>query len=165
MNTKDIQQRLVYKFKTDAIIIVNEKTSQPILQVPLELLLGICQFLQKDEHLYFDFLSCLTGIDNGREKGTMEIIYHLTSIPYQRSVILKVIIPRNESNDLPSVPSVSSIWQTANWHEREIFDLLGIYFENHPDLRRILLPGDWNGYPLRKDYHEQASYHGIKVKY
>lgn len=165
MNTKDIQQRLVYKFKTDTIIIVNEKTSQPILQVPLELLLDICRFLQKDEQLYFDFLSCLTGIDNGPEKGTMEIIYHLTSIPYQTNVILKVVIPRKEINHLPSVPSVSTVWQTANWHERETFDLLGIHFENHPDLRRILLPKDWEGHPLRKDYQEQTSYHGIKVKY
>lgn len=165
MNTRDIQQRLSYEFKTDSIIIVNEKTSQPILQVPSELLFDICLFLQKDEQLYFDFLSCLTGIDNGPEKGTMELIYHLTSIPFQTTVILKVIIPRKDISHLPSVPSVSTIWQTANWHERETFDLLGIYFENHPDLRRILLPKDWNGHPLRKDYQEQISYHGIKVKY
>lgn len=165
MNTRDIQQRLIYEFKTDSVIIVNEKTSQPILQIPSELLLDICLYLQKDEQLYFDFLSCLTGIDNGPEKGTMEIIYHLTSIPYQTTVILKVIIPRKDISRLPSVPSVSTIWQTANWHERETFDLLGIYFENHPDLRRILLPKDWDGYPLRRDYQEQISYHGIKVKY
>lgn len=165
MNTKDIQQRLIHEFKTDSIIIVNEKTSQPILQIPSELLLDLCIFLQKDEHLYFDFLSCLTGIDNGPERGTMEIIYHLTSIPYQTTVILKVIIPRKDINNLPSVSSVSSVWQTANWHERETFDLLGIHFKNHPDLRRILLPNDWNGYPLRSDYQEQTSYHGIKVKY
>ncbi|AEI48134.1 NADH-quinone oxidoreductase subunit C [Runella slithyformis] len=165
MNTKDIHRRLVYEFKTESVIIVNERTSQPILQVPPELLFDICQFLQKDEQLYFDFLSCITGIDNGPEKGTMEVLYHLTSIPYQTSVILKVILPRKDMNLLPSVHSVSPIWQTANWHEREAFDLLGIYFENHPDLRRILLPGDWKGYPLRKDYQEQTSYHGIKVKY
>ena len=165
MNTKDIQELLEYEFKTESIIIVNERTSQPILQVPPELLFDICQFLQKDDQLYFDCLSCLTGIDNGPEKGTMEIIYHLTSIPFQTTVTLKVILPRKDINHLPSIPSVSSIWRTANWHEREAFDLFGIYFENHPDLRRILLPKDWNGYPLRKDYQEQISYHGIKVKY
>ena len=80
--------------------------------------------------------------------------------------MLKVEVARNtEEGKLPQVPSVSSIWKTADWHEREAFDLVGIEFTNHPDLRRILLPSDWEGYPLRKDYKEQEEYHGIKVKY
>lgn len=165
MTTKDIQQQLMDMFATDSIIIVNEKSTQPILQIPVGLLISTCQFLHTDEQLFFDFLACIIGIDNGPEKGSVEIIYHLTSIPYQRNLVLKIVIPRQTSDQLPSVPSVSSIWQTANWHERETFDLIGIYFENHPDLRRILLPKDWEGYPLRKDYKEQGSYHGIKVKY
>jgi NADH-quinone oxidoreductase subunit C len=69
-----------------------------------------------------------------------------------------------ENDQLPSVPSLVSIWRTADWHEREAFDLVGVYFEGHPDLRRILLPEDWVGHPLRKDYVEQEKYHGIQVK-
>ncbi len=161
MDTKEIHQTLSEKFDTDKILIVNEKSYQPALQIPVDIFSNVCQFLYEDELFFFDFLACLTGIDNGIEKNTMEVIYHLTSIPYQKSIILKVILPREK----PSIPSMSGIWQTANWHEREAFDLIGIQFENHPDLRRILLPQDWEGHPLRKDYQEQALYHGIKVKY
>lgn len=165
MNTHDIVERLKSKFSTDSVLVVNEKTPQPIVQIPVDLLLDICQFLHEDDLLYFDFMACLTGIDNGPEKGTMEVIYHLTSIPYQRNLILKVMLPRQVDGQQPSIPSLSSIWKTADWHEREAFDLIGIRFDNHPDLRRILLPKDWVGHPLQKDYQEQDLYHGIKVKY
>ncbi|MCL4147034.1 UNVERIFIED_CONTAM: hypothetical protein GTU68_050159 [Idotea baltica] len=106
-------------------------------------------------------------MDNGPENNTMELWYHLTSIPFEKSFIIRVIIDRTpkEGDELPTVPSLSSIWKTADWHEREAFDLLGINFSEHPDLRRILLPADWVGYPLRKDYKEMEEYHGIKVKY
>ncbi|HXA01825.1 MAG TPA: NADH-quinone oxidoreductase subunit C, partial [Cytophagaceae bacterium] len=116
--------------------------------------------------LYFDFLSCLTGVDNGPAIGTMEVIYHLYSIPFNHHIILKAeLIRNNEGEPLPAITSVSNIWRSANWHEREIFDMYGIVFEAHPDLRRILLPADWEGYPLRKDYKHQEYYHGIKVEY
>lgn len=118
-------------------------------------------FLHTDKDLFFDQLSCLTGIDNGPEANTLEVIYHLYSIPFNQSLAIKVIVPREN----PVVPSVAHIWRTANWHEREAFDLLGIRFSNHPDLRRILMPADWEGHPLRKDYQEQTSYRGITVKY
>ena len=70
-----------------------------------------------------------------------------------------------EKNKLPQVPSLVKIWKTADWHEREVYDLVGVNFKGHPDLRRILLPEDWEGHPLRKDYQEQEKYNGIKVKY
>ena len=136
------------------------------LTVPTERIAEVCMLLHTQEECYFDMLSCLTGLDNGVEKSTMEVIYNLYSIPFEHSLMLKVIIERNKENEpLPEVPSVSHIWRTADWHEREVFDLLGISFSNHPDLRRILLPEDWIGYPLRKDYEAQEYYHGIQVKY
>ena len=91
----------------------------------------------------------------------MEVIYHLYSIPYDLHLALSVELSRKQ----PTVDSVTAIWRGANWHEREAYDLLGIQFNNHPDLRRILLPEDWDGFPLRKDYQEQENYHDIKVKY
>jgi NADH-quinone oxidoreductase subunit C len=128
-------------------------------------LLKVCDFLWRDPACYFDQLSCLTAIDNGPGKGTLELIYTLYSIPNHLTLHLQVILPRLlEDNRLPSVSSLVSIWRTADWHEREAFDLVGVNFEGHPDLRRILLPEDWVGHPLRKDYVEQEKYHGIQVK-
>lgn len=148
----------------EAIQLTNQPL-QPYLTVPVDKLLDICQFLRDDERLFFDLLACLTGIDNGPQADTMEVVYNFTSIPYEHNLMLKVIVPRTTgSAKLPSVPSIAHIWRTADWHEREAFDLVGIHFDNHPDLRRILLPTDWVGHPLRTDYQEQEQYHGIKTK-
>ena len=138
---------------------VNEKLAQ--LTVPAKELVSICDLLWRDSQTYFDSLSCLTAIDLGPETGQMEVIYTLYSIPFHVTLHLKVVIDREK----PEVPSVSGIWKTADWHEREAFDLLGVQFIGHPNLTRILLPADWQGHPLRKDYVEQERYHGIKVKY
>jgi NADH-quinone oxidoreductase subunit C len=131
------------------------------LTLPAVQILPVCEFLWKNPATYFDSLSCLTAIDQGPEAGKMEVIYTLYSIPNHLTIHLRVVLDRT----LPSVSSVSSIWRTADWHEREAFDLLGVQFSGHPDLRRILLPEDWEGHPLRKDYVEQSKYHGIQVKY
>jgi NADH-quinone oxidoreductase subunit C len=131
------------------------------LTLPAEQILPVCEFLWKNPAIYFDSLSCLTAIDQGPEAGKMEVIYTLYSIPNHLTLHLRVILDRSS----PTISSVSSIWRTADWHEREAFDLLGIQFSGHPDLRRILLPEDWEGHPLRKDYVEQSKYHGIQVKY
>lgn len=124
-------------------------------------LVNVCQTLFENTSTYFDQLSCLTGIDNGTAAGTMEVVYNLYSIPFNHHLTIKVILPR----DKPEIPTVSHIWKTADWHERETYDLLGIKFINHPDLRRILLPADWEGHPLQKDYKHQDYYRGIKVEY
>jgi NADH-quinone oxidoreductase subunit C len=137
----------------------NEKLTQ--LTVPANELVSICDLLWRDPQTYFDSLSCVTAIDLGPELGQMEVIYTLYSIPFHVTLHLKVVIDREK----PEVPSVSGIWKTADWHEREAFDLLGVQFVGHPNLTRILLPADWQGHPLRKDYVEQERYHGIKVKY
>lgn len=163
MTFPEINDLLATQFGAD--IQSNTQNPQPYLTIPASQLVAICQFLRDDERLFFDLLACVTGIDNGPEANTMEVIYNLTSIPYEHNLMLKVVIPRTtNSTSLPSVPTVSHIWRTADWHEREAFDLVGIQFDNHPDLRRILLPTDWVGYPLRTDYQEQEQYHGIKTK-
>jgi NADH-quinone oxidoreductase subunit C len=164
MNFDEIKQLLILKFDED--IQADEKNIQPFITVPTEKIAEVCQFLFEDERLYFDYLACITAIDNGPGLATMEVIYTLNSIPYGHDLTLKIIFPRNTAEQpLPSVPTVSHIWRTADWHEREAYDLMGIHFENHSDLRRILLPEDWEGHPLRRDYSAQEKYHGITVRY
>ena len=124
-------------------------------------LMSVMISLLNDPIAYFDMLSCVTGVDNGPEANTIDIVYNLYSIPLDHHLMVRVTLPR----DKPEVQSVCSIWRTANWHEREIFDLFGVQFLNHPDLRRILLPADWEGHPLRKDYKHQDYYRNVKVAY
>lgn len=166
MSFKELVEFLVEKFGEEIIMGVDEEATPSIIHIKTRHIAEVCLELYENEQTYFDYLSCLSGIDNGPETNTMEVVYHLYSIPYDVSLGLKVQISRNkEGEPLPQVPTVSYIWRTANWHEREAYDLLGIHFTRHPDLRRILLAADWKGYPLRKDYQLQEYYHGIKVKY
>lgn len=163
MTAREIFDRLKGSF-AEGVEALNEESKPACIEVKAEALANICTFLHETEGLYFDQLSCLTGLDNGPEAGTLEVIYNLYSIAYQHALMLRVVLPRNVENEpLPAVPSVAHIWRTADWHEREAYDLLGIRFTGHPDMRRILLPADWEGYPIRKDYQEQAYYHGIQV--
>jgi NADH-quinone oxidoreductase subunit C len=133
----------------------------PCLKIEPARLLDIAALLQSHEELYFDQLSCITGIDNGPEAHTMEVVYTFYSIPYGHSLQLQAVLQREH----PALPSLCSLWGAADWHEREAFDLLGIQFEGHPDLRRILLPSDWEGHPLRKDYQASGRYHGLPLRY
>ncbi len=157
MDLASIKDLLQTQFKFEAEW--EEELSR--LTLPAEQILPVCEFLWKNPATYFDSLSCLTAIDQGPEAGKMEVIYTLYSIPNHLTLHLRVILDRSS----PTISSVSSIWRTADWHEREAFDLLGVQFSGHPDLRRILLPEDWEGHPLRKDYVEQSKYHEIQVKY
>lgn len=161
MQFLEIKLRLIEKFGEGVILAENSAYEQPQLTIASEKILEVCFFLRDTDQLYFDYMTCLSGIDNGVEKKTMEVIYHLYSIPYNHSLVLKVELEREN----PELPTVSIVWRTADWHEREAYDMFGIKFANHPDPRRILLPADWEGFPLRKDYQEQEYYHGIKVKY
>ena len=116
------------------------------------------QFLRDDPDLHFDFLQCLSGYDPGPGKD-LGVAYNLFSLEKRHSLEIRIEAPREGG----SIPSVASVWRAADWHEREVFDLYGITFEGHPDLRRILLPDDWVGYPLRKDYETPETYRGIPV--
>jgi len=137
---------------------------QPAFVVQPELLHRICLELRSNRSLYFDFLACLSGVDHGQQSNIFEVVYHLTSIPHRSQVVLKVQTVHDRSlSTLPTFQSVADIWPTAEWHEREAYDLVGIWFEGNPDLRRILLPDDWVGHPLRKDYQNPEYYKTIKV--
>lgn len=115
--------------------------------VKKERIVDICRFLKEDTELRFNYLSDLCGVDYHPKKPRFEVVYHLYSIPYKYRVRLKCRIDEGEK-----VPSVTSVWRTANWHEREAYDMYGIVFEGHPDLRRIYLWEGFEGYPLRKDF-------------
>jgi NADH-quinone oxidoreductase subunit C len=104
----------------------------------------------------FDFLQNLTAVDWIKEER-IELVYHLWSYARRQERVVKIDLPRAE----PTVPSVADVWRAANWYEREQFDLFGVTFVGHPDLRRILLPDDWPGHPMRKDYVEAPSYNGM----
>ncbi len=139
-----------------------DDTASPIaIKVAAQDVVKVMDTLFHSESTYFDMLSCITGIDNGPQGATMEVVYNLYSIPFNHHLMIKVTLPREK----PVIDSVSHLWKTANWQEREIFDMYGIHFNNHPDLRRILMPADWEGYPLRKDYKHQEYYRDIKIEY
>ena len=126
---------------------------QGIIVVQTNLIAEISLLLRNHPTCYFDYLSCLSGVDLGLEKNQFAVVYHLSSITLGYQIVLKVIIdhPR-ETPQLPIVPTVSQVWRTADWHEREAYDLVGIYFEGHPDLRRILNMDEMNYHPMRKEY-------------
>ncbi|WP_338791264.1 NADH-quinone oxidoreductase subunit C [Bernardetia sp. MNP-M8] len=158
---EELASTLQEKFQ-DSILVQNTETLQPrILIEKKESLLEIAHFLHTDDRLYFDNLVCITALDN---ENSFEVIYQLYSYPFEHSITLAILLA-HEGDKNPVVDSLTSIWKAADWHEREAFDMIGIQFENHPDLRRLLMPADWEGFPLRKDYKTQENYHGIKVDY
>ncbi len=110
-------------------------------------LLEICRVLRDETPFRLDYCSFVTAVDRP-DQAVFEVVYHLFSMDARHELLLKTRIPR----DNPRVPSVTAIWSGANWHEREAYDLFGIIFEGHPDLRRIMMTEDWSGHPLRKDY-------------
>jgi NADH-quinone oxidoreductase subunit C len=130
------------------------EAKQPFVYVKASKLKKTAKLLCTDKDLQFDFLRCLSGVD---EKDKFLVVYHLYSYKFNHEFLFKVELPKEN----PMIDTVSDLWGIANWYEREAFDLLGIIFEGHPDLRRIMLPDDWDGHPLRKDYVEPNQYRGI----
>ena len=153
----------------------NLEAIDPFVVVDAADLLDVCRFLKNDSRLQFDMLNCISGVDyleldpkKAPKAGFdphMEVVYHLSSLPHRHRCVVKVLLPRwkdNKPGELPDVPSVTSLWSAANWHEREVYDLSGVWFVGHPELTRILLADDWVGHPLRKDYEYPLEYHGIR---
>ena len=110
----------------------------------------LAQVLRSKDDLWFDYLFCLTCVD---WKSHLTMVYHLSSTRHRHSIVIKVKLNR----DLPELETVCDIWRTAEFHEREVFELFGVNFTGHPDLRKLILPDDWQGYPLRKDYEDPVN--------
>ena len=160
MTSEDIYTKLKEEFG-DSILSLEEVVLDSFILIAPDALAGIARYLVEDSALAFDSLMCLSGVDLGVKEENLEIVYHLFSMTHRHTVVLKVHLPKED----PHIPSVEDIWKTANWHEREAYDLYGITFEGHSDLRRILMPEDWEGHPLRKDYKDPEFYRGMRVPY
>ena len=139
---KKVKERFALSI-LDTLIVRNEITHL----IKKDSLIDICRFLKDDFELQLNFLSDVLGTDYFPQKPRFEVVYHLYSIPKKHRLRLKIKIEDGES-----VPSVTSIWSSADWAERETYDMFGIRFEGHPNLKRIYMPEDWDGFPLRKDY-------------
>lgn len=160
MTPQEIYTRLKDEFG-ESILSFEETVVDPFIVVAPESTADVGRYLAEDEALAFDFLMCLSGVDLSVKAEDLEVVYHLYSMTRRHSVVLKVIVHKEN----PRVPTVEQIWKTANWHERETYDLYGIVFDGHSDLQRILLPDDWEGHPLRKDYKEPDFYRSMRVPY
>ncbi len=131
----------------------------PCLNVDSQVIVDVCRFIRDETELKFEILSDLTCLDLPKE-NKIQVVYHLYSYSQRHQIVFKVYLPREE----PRVSTMEGVWKAANWMEREVFDLFGVVFEGHSDLRRIMLPEDWVGHPLRKDYVEQEEYDGISTQ-
>jgi len=124
-----------------------------------ERIVDLCRYLKDSEK--FIRLSGITAVDLHPAEPRFEVVYHLHSLERNQRIRLKCRLSGVASPEIPEIDSVTSVWRSANWYEREVFDMFGIGFRNHPNLVRILMPTDWEGYPLRKDY----PVHGYKYSY
>ncbi len=136
----------VEAFDADAVTGGKFDRNELTLEIARAKIASVCGFLKFDQ--MFVRLSSVTAVDRYPAEPRFEVVYHLHSVEHKERVRLKC---RRVGAD-PAIESVTSVWRGANWYEREVFDLFGIRFVNHPDLRRIMMPDDWEGYPLRKDY-------------
>lgn len=183
MTTADAIANLESRFGS-RIAEKNLQAIDPFVAVGPADLPEVCRYLR--DELHFEILNCISGVDyletdpkkapKAGFEPHLEVLYHLSSFsvrpvnpatgkPGILRLVLKVHLPRwkdGKVGELPEIPSVTTIWGGADWHEREVYDLSGIWFTGHPDLRRILLAEDWIGHPLRKDYEFPLEYHGIR---
>lgn len=159
MKNEDIHNLLIEKFPDHRVPLKPLPTpaSDPFIEVNPKNIHTILKFLKEDPKCLFDNILCISGVDY---PDRFEIVYHFHSYTHLHKVVVKTLLMDKQH---PTIDSISDLWKGANWLEREIYDMFGIEFNHHPDLRRILCPDDWEGYPLRKDYKHQEYYHDIKV--
>jgi NADH-quinone oxidoreductase subunit C len=155
MNPQEISALLTEKFDS-RILEAKPDATNPWSAIEPSAILEVCRFLSSDDRLGMDHLELLGGADY---KDRIEVIYVLYSMKHHHRYTLKCRLSRES----PAINTVESVWSVANWHEREAYDMFGIVFKDHSDLRRILCPDDWEGYPLRKDYQFPKSYRDMPV--
>jgi NADH-quinone oxidoreductase subunit C len=156
MTTSEIHDLLKARFGDDVAAPAAPVKGDPWLTVKATRWLEVCRHLKETPGLEFDFCEDLTAVD-WPKRNVIEVVVHLLSYKLKHAVKLKVEADRAS----PVVPSLYDVWKTTDWFEREVYDLFGVDFTGHPDLRRIMLPDDWIGHPLRKDYQEAGGWHGI----
>ncbi len=147
MEPLKIAEKIKGKFPLEVLDTASFR-DQVSITVKRDRIIDICHYLHEDPDIHMDYLSDLCGVDYKGRRLRFEVVYNLYSLKYRHRIRVKALIPEDE----PFIDSVVPVWSGANWHERETYDMYGIIFRGHPDLRRILLPEDWEGFPLRKDY-------------
>jgi NADH-quinone oxidoreductase subunit C len=176
MNVENIYTRLHDAFQP-WVLAYDFQAIDPWIEIRVDGLTDVCRYLRGESDLAFNMLHCITGVDyfepDAKKAAAvdwqphLQLLYHISSLTHRHRLMLRVRLPRwqdDKPGTLPEAPTVSNVWSTANWHEREVFDLMGVQFIGHPDFRRILCPEDWEGHPLRKDYQMPAEYHGIPAR-
>jgi NADH-quinone oxidoreductase subunit C len=146
-----MNERIIERLRTfnpASIQATDEFRGDLTVTVPRADIVRVCEFLKTDPELAFDMVIDLCGVDRYRPEGRFEVIYNLYSLKNKTYLRLKVLLEESD----PVVPTVTGIWSAANWHERETFDMFGITFSGHPDLRRMYMPEEFEYYPLRKDF-------------
>ncbi|MCA8999368.1 MAG: NADH-quinone oxidoreductase subunit C [Planctomycetaceae bacterium] len=177
MTPQEIHKSLLKEFGEDVVTGANFEAKDAWIEIAPASIATVAEFLKADPQLRFDSLNDLSGVDylEPDEKLAKKfpyephvaVVYHLYSFINRHRITIKVKLPRwkdDVEGRLPEVPTVSHVWAIADWHEREAYDLVGIYFVGHPNLVRILCVEDWEGHPLRKDYQLPLEYHGVRGK-
>ena len=155
MKANEIYQRVEGDYSSKVTGFKSE-VPEPYFNVEPSAIVEIGRYLRDRDDLMFEVLSDLTAVDLPKE-DKIQVVYHLHSYAQRHQIVLKADLPREKAQ----IQTMENVWKAANWMEREVFDLFGVVFEGHSDLRRIMLPEDWTGHPLRKDYVEQEEYDGI----
>lgn len=166
MTTQEIHEKLLAKFGETKVtgLVANTDGDSWVLVTP-QAVAEVALFLRDDPQMKFDGCQCISGMD---WKDRLGVVYHLYSYSLGHRLVIHVDVKRSENpmdTSLEEVASVARIWPTADWLEREAYDMVGVKFSNHPDFRRILCPDDWEGWPLRKDYKVAEFYRGMPVPY
>ncbi len=154
LTLKDIHGKLAAKFSEKVFDWLEPEAGDGWIEIEPLAWAEIAAHLKADPDLQFDYLRMISGVDYSDH---IQVVYHLMSYARDHDCVIKVKLERKD----PRVASVMDLWPAADWHERETYDMLGVTFEGRDELRRILLPEDWVGYPLRKDYEQPDEYHGI----